>query len=136
MKTRNKPGTEYQIINFQTVNNRKKTLRLHRIVMMAFRPVDNMDELEVNHIDGDKTNNKLSNLEWCTPSENQKHAFALGLQKARRGKASNFAKLTEEDVKKIFELRKQGMLQREIADLMECTPSNISYILNHKSWKV
>lgn len=75
MKTRCKGNTEYQIINFQTINNTKKTFRVHRLVMMAFNPIDNMENLEVNHIDGNKANNKLSNLEWCTTSENQKHAF-------------------------------------------------------------
>lgn len=136
MKTRNRAGTNYQIINFQMVNNTKKTFRLHRLVLMAFKPVENMESLEVNHIDGDKTNNKLENLEWCTASENQRHAFDTGLQKPRRGSASNFAKLTEEDIKEIFKLREQGLLQREIAERVGCTSSNISYILKKKTWQV
>lgn len=136
MKTRNRAGTNYQIINFQMVNNKKKTFRLHRLVLMAFQPVKNMDSLEVNHIDGDKTNNKLENLEWCTPSENQQHAFNTGLQKARRGSKSNFSKLSKEDIKKIFILREQGYTQQKIADEIGCTRSNISYILNKKTWQV
>lgn len=135
MKTRDRQGTEYQIINLSKLDGKKRTFRVHRLVMMAFNPVENMDELEVNHLDGNKKNNKLENLEWCTASENQKHAFKTGLQKARKGESSNFAKLTEEDVKQVFELRKQGLLQREIAEIVGCTPSNISAILRGKSWK-
>lgn len=135
MKTRNRKGTEYQIINLSKLDGKKRTFRVHRLVMMAFKPVENMDELEVNHLDGDKKNNKLENLEWCTASENQKHAFKTGLQKARKGEDSNFAKLSKEDVNKIFELRARGLLQREIADIVGCTHSNISAILRGKSWK-
>lgn len=135
MKTRDRQGTEYQIINLSKLDGKKRTFRVHRLVMMAFNPVENMDELEVNHLDGNKKNNKLENLEWCTASENQKHAFKTGLQKARKGESSNFARLTEEDVKQVFELRRQGLLQREIAEIVGCTPSNISAILRGKSWK-
>lgn len=135
MKTRDRKGTEYQIINLSKLDGKKRTFRVHRLVMMAFNPVENMDELEVNHLDGNKKNNKLENLEWCTASENQKHAFKTGLHKARKGESSNFAKLTEEDVRQVFELRKQGLLQREIAEIVGCTSSNISAILRGKSWK-
>lgn len=136
MKTRNKPGTEYQIINFSTIDGKKKTFRLHRLVMLAFEPIKDSKNLEVNHKDGNKLNNKLSNLEWCTASENQRHAFNTGLQKARKGKSSNFSKLNENDIKTIFELRKNGLTQQQIANIVGCTRSNISYILNKKTWQV
>ena len=61
--------------------------------MMAFCPVENMEKLEVNHIDGNKRNNNLDNLEWCTSSENQKHAYKMGLNKLRYGENNNFSKL-------------------------------------------
>lgn len=135
MKTRNKGNTEYQIINFMTQEGKKKTYRVHRLVMMAFKPIKDMDKLEVNHIDGDKKNNALSNLEWCSASENQKHAFQTGLQQPRKGEKSNFSKLTQADIDKIFELRNLGWLQKDIANQIGCTRSNISYILNHKTWQ-
>lgn len=135
MKTRNRAGTNYQIINLSKLDGSKRTFRVHRLVMMAFNPVENMDELEVNHIDGNKKNNKLENLEWCTASENQIHAFKTGLNKSRRGEESNFSKLTNDDAKKVFELREKGFLQREIAEIVGCTKSNISCILRGKSWK-
>lgn len=135
MSTRNKPGTEYQLINFMRIDNKKQTFRLHRLVMMAFMPIINANTMEVNHKDGNKKNNCLKNLEWCTPSENQKHAFQNGLQKPRRGEKSNFARLTKADVEKIFLLKKQGLKQKEIAKIIGCSAPNISYIVNKKSWK-
>ena len=136
MKTRNKPGTEYQIISFSTVDNNKKTFRVHRLVLLAFKPVENSQNLEVNHKDGNKKNNSLDNLEWCNDSENQIHAFKLGLQKPRRGEKSNFSKLSINDIEKIFKLREKGLTQKEIAEIIGCTRSNISYILNKKTWQV
>ena len=60
--------------------NIKKSLRTHRIVLETFSPIKDMDQLQVNHINGIKTDNRLINLEWVTQSENMKHAFDNGLQ--------------------------------------------------------
>jgi len=61
--------------------NSKKTNKLvHRLVLETFRPVDRMEYKQVNHKDGDKLNNALSNLEWVTNQENHDHALALGLR--------------------------------------------------------
>lgn len=55
-------------------NNIKKEYKAHRLVASAFLP-NRLHKPEVNHIDGNKHNNNLENLEWATSSENQLHAF-------------------------------------------------------------
>ena len=54
-------------------NGEPKMYKVHRLVLMTFNPCENMKSLQVNHIDEDKTNNHLSNLEWVTPKDNQNH---------------------------------------------------------------
>lgn len=69
----------YKSIKF-TVNNRRTSHLIHRLVATAFIP--NEDELanQVNHINGDKLDNSVDNLEWVTCSSNLKHAFEIGLR--------------------------------------------------------
>jgi len=65
-----------------------KCIRTHRLVAEAF--CDNPEnKLEVNHIDGNKQNNSAKNLEWCTSSENQLHAYRCGLQRVSGGAILN-----------------------------------------------
>ena len=60
------------------INKEKVNLLAHRIVATAF--IDNQYNLEtVNHIDGNKTNNCKDNLEWCSYSDNEKHAWENNL---------------------------------------------------------
>lgn len=60
-------------------NGKSKRYFRHRLVATHF--IDNPENYDfVNHIDGNKSNNKVSNLEWCTQSYNEKHAFATGLK--------------------------------------------------------
>lgn len=63
--------------------NKRTTKRVHGLVMNAFCPTDKKPgydkDCTIDHKDGDKTNNALSNLEWCTQSENQKRAYRLGI---------------------------------------------------------
>lgn len=62
-------------------NNKEKSFKIHRLVADRFYDGDH-DGLDVNHIDGDKTNNHISNLEFCTRSRNVRHAFDNGLSKS------------------------------------------------------
>ena len=61
-------------------NSKYQTLYIHRLVADAFIPNTNNDPC-VNHIDGNKYNNVVNNLEFCTISQNTKHAYDLGLKK-------------------------------------------------------
>lgn len=69
----------YKRISFKGQDGILKTFSIHRLVAETFIP-NPENKPEVNHIDGDKTNNNHWNLEWVTSSENQIHAFETGLQ--------------------------------------------------------
>lgn len=59
-------------------DGKEKNIRLHRLVAETFIPNPN-NKTQINHKDGNKLNNNVSNLEWCTASENLMHAYKLGL---------------------------------------------------------
>jgi len=63
-----------------SINNRKFSYRIHRLVATAFIP-NTENKPQVNHIDGDKTNNSVKNLEWVTNLENMRHSISTGLYK-------------------------------------------------------
>jgi hypothetical protein len=70
----------YLRLNLYDLNGICKKYYVHRLVALTFIP--NLEnKAEINHIDGNKQNNHVSNLEWCTSSENQKHAIENNLQK-------------------------------------------------------
>lgn len=68
----------YSSIKF-TIKGERTSHLIHRLVAIAFLPKEEHKKY-VNHIDGNKTNNHVSNLEWCTMSENLKHAFKMNLR--------------------------------------------------------
>jgi len=75
----------YKFVSLRIGRN-SKSVRINRAVAIAFIPNPD-NKPEVNHIDGNKTNNHLSNLEWSTKSENCRHAYKTGLHKgAWKGK--------------------------------------------------
>ena len=91
----------------------KKDYFVHRLVAIAY--LNNPQKKDtVNHIDGNKQNNHVNNLEWCTRSENCKHAYDTGLHKPYTGikdKGNNkFAQEWDELVKKGISFRKIGTL--------------------------
>ena len=70
----------YNIVTLYNNTGKRISASVHRIILDAFQP-NNDPNLECNHINGNKNDNRLKNLEWVTHSENKLHAFATGLQK-------------------------------------------------------
>lgn len=110
------------------------TVTLHRLLACAFIPNPENKKF-INHIDANKQNNKLENLEWCTPQENSKHYISLGLRDTAKGSRLPSSKLKEEDIISIFKYRENGMLHKEIAALFKVDTSVITRVLNRQRWK-
>lgn len=124
----------YPLISLHGLPRKRKWFLVHRLVMLVFEGAC-PDGYEVNHKNGDKKDNRLSNLEYLTPSQNIKHSFdALGRQPVR-GEQHYQSKFTEQQVLEMRELRQQGWLIREIADKYQGNFGTISHIIQRKTWK-
>ncbi len=91
------------------------------------------DGCNVNHIDGNKSNNTYTNLEYVTFSDNSLHALDCGLNPSR-GETHNMAVLTRDDVDEIRQFLEDGLLQREVAEMYGVSASNIGKIKRGEIW--
>jgi DNA-binding transcriptional ArsR family regulator len=111
-------------------------LLVHRLMMCSFHPIEGMEKLLVNHKDGNKLNDELSNLEWTTPSGNVIHAMKTGLFKPVYGENHCCATINEETALKIIELLLERKLTyKEIAEKVGTTESIVGSIATRKAWK-
>lgn len=109
----------------------KGEISIHRLVAENFIP-NPENKPFVNHIDGNKNNNALLNLEWVTPSENQLHAHTTGLSHAIKGSKHSNSKLTEEEVVEIYRSKKK---QKDLALEFKVSQASIFLIKKGINWK-
>ena len=127
-------STGYCQISLRLPEGNYKNYRINRLVAKIF--IDNPENKEqVNHIDGNKMNNNISNLEWCSAKENVQHAHRTGLIKHRTGEEIYWSKLTEENVREIKTiLRSKTKSHRQIGAMFNVSKSAISEISRGKNW--
>jgi len=117
----------YKVLSFLEVPR-----YVHRLVLEAF--VGPCPEgMQCRHLDGDKTNNSLSNLKWGTPSENNSDKVLHGTDD--RGDKHVNRKLSSRRVGKIRDMLKMGTNQGLIADIFGVSPTMISFIKTGKRWQ-
>jgi hypothetical protein len=112
-----------------------KDVGVHRLVALVFIP--NPDNLpEVNHKDGNKRNNRVTNLEWTTKVGNVVHAHKAGLMRQVYGSSHVRAKLNEE---KVLDIRKRiaegSSTVKELAKRYQVSESTIDSVFRRYSWK-
>ena len=116
-------------------NAKHKRYAVHRLVASAFIP-NPEDKPAVNHINGTKTDNRVENLEWCTYSENNIHAFGMGLMEAYdRSGANNpmYGKHQSDEAKrKIADVHKGLKHSEETKKKMSETRSGVKFTKEHK----
>lgn len=90
-------------------NKVRKIFKAHRLIAIHFIPNPDKKK-DINHINGNKKDNTISNLEWCTCAENARHAFDTGLRINPKGMSHGGAKLTDEKVIEIVKKYKTGAI--------------------------
>jgi hypothetical protein len=121
----------YSYVNLYK-KGKKHFKSVHRLVAEAFLGIPEV-KLEVNHKNGLKTDNRLSNLEWVTPLENMIHAVETGLID-QKGEKNTQAKLSNEEVLQIRDMLDAGLPQKEIAEIFNIRQSTVSRIKTGRRW--
>jgi hypothetical protein len=107
----------------------KKSLRVNRLVALAFIP-NPKNKCFVNHIDSNRLNNRIENLEWVTVKENSEHALKNG--RVPIGECSYFSKLTNEQAKYIKYSNKSP---KELLREFNISSGAIYHIIRGRTWK-
>jgi DNA-binding NarL/FixJ family response regulator len=113
---------------------KQKQFYVHRLVAQHF--IENSLNIScVNHKDGNKKNNNVTNLEWCTHKENSVHAFSNNLVKITKGENHHLAKLTKKQVIEIMEALKNGAKGKDLAKKYNLHVTAISGLKVGKHYK-
>ena len=126
----------YEYASLKVKDGDMRSYSVHRLEMMCFQPIENAYLYEVNHKNGNKRNNHLSNLEWVTSETNLRHAYLTSI--APYGENHYWTTITDAEAIKICELLDQGLKDTEISILLFNGPEKINVIRNIRlgySWK-
>lgn len=117
-------------------NGIKKHYKISRLVAQEFlKKIENKNQ--INHKDGNKENNLVENLEWCSPSENCIHAHKNNLRKAVNGENHYNHKLKKQDVIKIRNIYKnKNITYFQISKIFNISQSCISKIIRKQTWRM
>lgn len=114
------------------LGSKKVTRSVHRLVAEAF--INRItDKPYVNHIDGNKKNNRADNLGWVNASENLYHAVSIG--KMPQGENHHQSKVGEFQILTMFTLYNNGFVQKDFAKIYKLRQTSVSRILNGSSHK-
>lgn len=126
----------YKCVSLTNEQGRKQ-VKVHRLVMQAFAPIPDMYKHQVNHKDGNKHNNSLDNLEWCTQTENMQHAIRTGLKVIEQQGERNYNhKLNWSAVEYIrTHFDKERCTCADLGKMFGVHQTTIKYVVDNKTWK-
>ena len=121
-------------IQLYITKEKVKNYQLHRLIANAFIPNPD-NKIYVNHIDSNRENNSLGNLEWVTFEENVKHGYELGYA-SNKGSNNGFSVLTEEQVLEMRRKRENDKLTyQQLAAQYNVSYGCVAGIIQRKNWK-
>lgn len=104
----------YKLVALSCDGGKLKGFLLHRVILQTFKPIENPEKFQVNHIDGNKSNNHINNLEWVSQSDNMKHAYATGLETAIKGENSSVSNFSNDFVELLCNIMEQHYVFSDI----------------------